>query len=184
VILFIAAFLLAEIHASAAPAPTVNPALEPCVEADALLDVQLGSANNVAGDGFRFKLSRRVPKTVSQAEIPAGTIGYGIVSYAQHAGSGGQAGTMILEPRYLALRDGTHVQVMADPAGPDLVRSGRNKNAPGLLEAVPMIGLAAGGYNALHRGKDIVLEKGMPLRIIIGDGLATSSCYVALPGIK
>jgi hypothetical protein len=182
--LLLALLLLAKVHATPMPAPTLSTTLERCVEADALLDVKLTTAINVAGDGFRFKTAGRIPKLGSQPEIPAGTLGYGVVSYSHHAGSGGQPGVMILEPRYLALGDGRHVQVMADPSGTDLIRNGKNKNAPGLLEQLPMIGLAAGGYNALHRGKEVVLEKGTLLRVIVGDGLADLSCYVILPQRK
>jgi hypothetical protein len=181
-ILFLSVLLLAaRVHATPTPAPTVNPALERCIEADALLDVKLSTANNVAGDAFRFTTAGRIPKIGLQPEIPAGTRGYGIISFSHHAGAGGQSGMLILEPRYVVLRDGRRVQVMADPAGPDLVRNGKSKNAPGILQQMPLIGLAAGGYNALHRGKEVVIDKGTLLRIIVGDGLADASCYVVLP---
>jgi len=70
---------------------------------------------------------------------------------------------------------------LSDPAAPSASQTVDTDDVPGPLEFLPGIGLAFGGYNALHRGKEVVLPQGTPLRIIIGDGLATASCYVFSP---
>jgi len=179
--LFIGLLFLVTGPSAPAPVPTFNAALKRCVEADVRLDVKLSTAVNVAGDGFRFKTTGYIPRFGSQPAITGGTPGYGVIAYSSHAGAGGQAGMMILEPRYIVLPDGRHIQVMADPSGPNRIRSGKNKNAPGILEQLPLIGMAAGGYNALHRGKEVVLDKETLLPVLVGDGLADSACYVVLP---
>jgi hypothetical protein len=157
-----------------APPPTQ------CIEANAQLDVTLNTAINSAGDAFTFTMVADTPKAGAIPAIPAGTRGYGVVAYAAHAGGGGAAGTIVIEPRYIALKDGRQVQVIADPLGRDRILNGKSKNAPSLVEQLPVIGWAAGGYNAMHHGKDVVLAKGTVFTVLIGDALATAACYVYL----
>jgi hypothetical protein len=152
-----------------------------CTVADAILITRIGSATATAGDSFTFKLAERVPAERNLPDIPAGTRGYGIVAYADHAHGAGQAGRLIVEPRYLALADGSHVQVMADPQLAEDVVEGSSRDLNGALSFVPGIGIAVTGYNALHRGKEVTLAPGTQFRVVIGDELATSECFVPPP---
>jgi hypothetical protein len=168
------------------PAPTVlreapPVALSRCVEADARLDVEVSTVKNVAGDAFWFTTIGDIAATKKYPAVPKGSRGYGVIAYATHAGAGGKSGTIILEPRFVALDDGRRVPIMSNPAGDQRVQSGKSKNAPSVPGFVPGIGLMFGGYNAFHRGKEVVLPKGTPLLLLVGDDLASGNCYITLP---
>jgi len=152
-----------------------------CPVAEAALITKLDSATATAGDSFTFKLIERVPAQRDLPAIPPGTRGYGVVAYADHAHGAGQAGRLVVEPRYLAMADGTHVQVMADPQLAESVVEGASRNLNGALGFVPGVGIAVTGYNALHRGKEVTLAPGTQFRIVIGDELATAECFVPSP---
>lgn len=152
-----------------------------CTVAEATLITRIASATATAGDSFTFKLAEHVRAERNLPDIPAGTRGYGVVAYADHAHGAGQAGRLIVEPRYLALADGTHVQVMADPQLAESVVEGSSRDLNGALSFVPGIGIAVTGYNALHRGKEVTLAPGTQFRIVIGDELATAECFVPSP---
>ena len=146
-----------------------------CIVADVVLLSNLDSRHVLAGDSFQFKTVAKVPATPTLPVIPAGTKGYGIVAFAQHAGPNGQAGRIVLEPRFLRLADGTHVAAAADPHLEDQFAEGASRNAPD-IGIVPLVGVAVGAYNALHRGKEIVIAAGTPLRLVLGDDLALKRC--------
>ena len=158
------------------------PQLPQCLQADAQLETKLDTAVNGAGDAFAFSILDRVPAVGTLPEIPAGAKGYGIVLYVQHARSSGVPGLMVLEPRFIRVEGDAHVPVMPDPALQNgVLMQGASGNAPGALEYVPFVGLAFSGYNVLHHGKEIVVPKGARFKVIVGDDLATSTCYVAPP---
>jgi hypothetical protein len=165
------------------PAPVAVPELTRCVEANARLEVPLSSTNLSAGDAFAFSVPSAVAATAKTPGIPRGTRGYGVVAYVRHAGAGGLGGLLVLEPRYVVLVGGRHVPVMANPSNPDRLKSGASRDAPDALSYIPVVGLAFSGYNALHRGREVKLGKGTPLRILIGDELAASSCYLLQPEV-
>jgi len=154
------------------------PALKRRVETTARLDVELSTIRNVAGDAFGFTLLDGVEPTETHPLIPSGAKGYGMIAYSTHAGPGGKAGMLVLEPRYVALSDGRRVPVMADPVADERIVNGKSQNAPGGADFIPGIGLMVGGYNALHRGKEVVIPKGTPLLLLVGDELAAGACYV------
>jgi hypothetical protein len=142
---------------------------------------KLDSAVTTAGDSFTFKITESVPATASTPAITPGTRGYGIVSFADHARGSGTPGRMVVEPRFLRLPGGAHVQVIGDPQLAEDFVVGSTRNLNGAFAFVPGIGLAVGGYNALHRGKEVVIAKGTPFSVLIGDGLATGDCFVPPP---
>ncbi len=155
------------------PRPRILPL---CVTAEAKLTEALSSSGNNAGDVFPFKL---VGSVVGHGDVPdlrAGTPGYGVISFAMHARMAGGAGFFSLEPRYLALHDGRHLPAMADPRLDDQIVSGASRNAPDALGFVPILGWAAQGYNAIHRGKEVIVPAGTQLRLVLGDDLLLNRC--------
>ncbi len=169
-------------RSSGALAMTDVPALPRCAVADAELVTRLDSAVNTAGDAFTFRIVEPVDARGALPAIAAGTKGFGVVAFADHAHGSGAPGKLVVEPRYLAMPDGSHFPVMADPQLAENFAEGSTRNVPGALELVPGIGLAVTGYNALHRGKEVVLEKGMPFRVVLGDDLASAACFIPPPG--
>lgn len=165
----------------AAGADIDAPPLPRCREADAQLITKLDSAANAAGDAFIFKIVTHVAAQGKLPEIPAHTRGYGVVAFADHAHGSGQPGRLVVEPRYLKLPDGTHVPVMADPQLAEAFVQGETRNLTSALAFVPGIGLAVGGYNAIHRGREVSIAAGTPFRVLLGDDLATAECFVPPP---
>ncbi len=147
-----------------------------CVTTEAKLTMTLDSRRNNAGDPFTFKTVGRVVGSGHIPDVRAGTPGYGVVTFAMHAHMGGGAGFFVLEPRFLTLHGGRHVPAMADPRLDDQVASGASHNAPDALGFVPVLGWAIGGYNALHRGKEVTIPAGTALRLVLGDDLALKRC--------
>ncbi len=169
------------VNASAGRAMTDVPALPRCEVADAELVTRLDSAVNTAGDAFTFRIAEPVEARGSRPAISAGTKGYGVVAFADHAHGAGTPGKLVVEPRFVILADGSHYPVMADPQLGENFAEGSTRNVPGALELVPGIGLAVTGYNALHRGKEVVLAHGLPFRVVLGDDLAAAACFVPPP---
>jgi hypothetical protein len=157
------------------------PPLPRCEVADAHLVTRLDSAVNTPGDAFTFTLAESVAARGSAPAIAEGTKGFGVVAFADHAHGSGAPGKLVVEPRYLLLPDGTHYPVMADPELGENFVEGSTRNVPGALELVPGIGLAVTGYNALHRGKEVVLAAGLAFRVVLGDELAAAECFVPPP---
>jgi hypothetical protein len=175
--------LCAFLIAATAPAAATDeiPTVPRCIDVDAMILSKIDSAVAVAGDSFTFKVTERVLPTKSTPEIPAGTRGYGVVSYADHAHGAGTPGRLALEPRFLRLADGTHVQVLADPQLAETFAQGSTGNVTGALGFIPGLGLPVAGYNALHHGREVVVAKGTLFSLLIGDGLASGECFVPPP---
>ena len=71
--------------------------------------------------------------------------------------------------------------VIADPQLSESFVQGQTRNLSGAFAFVPGFGLAVGGYNALHRGREVVIAIGTPFRIVLGDALAMGECFVPPP---
>src|SRR6185437_4446578 len=137
----------------------------------------VNSSTAKPGDFFRFETINAV--TVgSKVVIPARTMGYGIVAVASPAGSGGRAGTLVLEPRYLVLPSGDHLGVVLNHNTGDLQRSGTSGNMPGYLGAIPIpgVGAAIGIFNFFHHGRDIEVKKGAAFTIFPSDSPSSEKC--------
>ena len=149
--------------------------LPPCIVADAELVSNLDSRHVLSGDSFTFRILAKIPASRTVPEIPAGSKGYGVISFAQHAGANGQPGRIVFEPRFIRLAGNVHVPAMADPHLQDEYVTGASRNAPD-IGVVPVLGIAVGAYNALHRGKEIDVPAGTPLRVVLGDDLPLRRC--------
>lgn len=138
------------------------------------------SSSALPGDFFRFQTINAVTAG-KHVVIPQRTMGYGIVTVAAPAGKGGRAGTLVLEPRYLELPDGTHLGVVLDHHSGDLERSGSTGSVPGYLGAIPIpgVGAAIGIFNYFHNGKNIVVKRGTIFPIFPSDSPDTERCQSA-----
>ena len=173
-----AALAAALFSASVAPAGALTGVPKPrCIAADTVLVSKLDSRKTLAGDRFVFKVVGSIPASQNLPAIPEGTLGYGVISLAQHAAAAGQPGRLVLEPRFVELAAGWHVPAIRDPKLDDGFVEGERRNAPDALSLVPVVGaVAVGGYNAIHRGRDIEIPAGTPMRVILGDDLALGRC--------
>ncbi len=149
--------------------------------ADAKLISRLDTRHVVPGGRFTFKIVARVPASGDVPEIPAGAFGFGVIVVAEHAGANGRAGRVAFEPRFVGLRDDVRVPAMADPRVGETYLEGDTRNAPGNLAFVPFLGIAVGGYNALHRGREVVVDPGTLFRVVLGDDLALGRCADPAP---
>jgi hypothetical protein len=172
----VAASVLAAFAAPAlaqqAPADT-RPA---CVRTLVALEDTLDSAKSKGGEAFKFRLVEAA-RASDGTVVPAGTLGYGIVSNVQHAERGGRPGYLALEARFFVLGDGKHVATIIDWAtdqGSTAV--GSTANAPYVLGLIPIVGYAVGGYDAMHHGKDATIPRGTRVAVFIGDDAALGAC--------
>lgn len=137
----------------------------------------VNSARARPGDFFRFQTVNAVTAG-ARVVIPARTMGYGIVAIASPAGRGGRAGSLVLEPRYLVLPDGTHLGVVLNHRTNALDRTGKSGNAPGILGAIPVpgVGAAVGIFNYFHNGKNIEVQRGSVFTIFPSDDPSVERC--------
>ena len=157
-------------------------AADACVHATVALTDAVDSANALAGDSFRFRV---VDATTASdgTQIPEGAVGYGVISYADHAHRGGRGGTLVLEPRLVALDNGKRISVIGDrSADGAATTTGASKNAPSFLGAIPFVGYALGPYGFLHHGANVTLPAGTRLSVVVGDDLAMATCRLAKHG--
>lgn len=151
------------------------PNVPPCTTvAVAMLDT-IDSATAHLGDFFRFETVTAISDG-QRVVVPAHTIGYGVVSVASAAGSGGRAGTLVLEPEYLVLPNKIELGVVLDHYAGDMMSSGRSGELPGYLGMAPLLGAAIGLFNAFHHGQNVVVKKGTKFSIFPADGPQTQRC--------
>lgn len=152
-------------------------ALDPCTVVAVEMVNTVNSAQARPGDFFRFQTVNAV--TVgARVVIPARTMGYGIVAIASPAGREGRAGSLVLEPRYLVLPDGTHLGVVLNHHTNALDPTGKSGDAPGLLGAIPVpgVGAAVGIFNYFHKGKNIEVQRGSVFTIFPSDDPSVERC--------
>jgi len=100
------------------------------------------SATAKAGEFFQFQTVNAVTHG-RHIVIPMHTPGWGVISVAGAAGAHGQAGTLLLDPRFLKLPGGRKLSVVLDHNGSALQKNGNSGNAPGYLGAIPVPGVGA-----------------------------------------
>lgn len=135
------------------------------------------SATVKAGEFFQFQTVNAVTHG-NRIVIPMHTPGWGVISVAGAAGPHGQAGTLLLDPRFLELPGGRKLSVVLDHNGSALQKSGSSGNAPGYLGAIPLPGLGAaiGAFNYFHHGNNITVPKGTMFAVFPSDDPATANC--------
>ena len=161
----------------AAPSHRTPLGIDPCTVVAVEMIDKVSSADARPGDFFRFQTVNAVTHG-TRVVIPARTMGYGIVSIASPAGRGGRAGSLVLEPRYLVLPNGTHLGVVLNHHTSGLDRSGKSGDAPGLLGAIPIpgVGAAVGLFNYFHHGKDIEVDRGTVFTVFPSDDPSVERC--------
>ncbi len=169
--------------AAAVPlAAASQPVVRPCVHALVAVLDDIDSAHARSGDVFEFRLAENAVAP-DGTPLQAGQLGYGIIANASHANKGGQPGYLALETRFFALADGRHIPVLIDRHNDDSsVATGASGNAPWALGLIPFVGYAAGGYDALHHGRDAAILKGTRVSVLIGDDAALGACRLPTPG--
>ena len=129
-----------------------------------------------SGEPFHFKVSQDAVLD-DGTKIPAGTIGYGLVSTASAAGRHNHDGSIGLEPRYLVVPKSkgglTRVQVTMNPNLPVVW----TPNEPLLNKAashvpLPIPGLIMTGVNEFRWGRNITLGPGFGFSVIVVDDLS------------
>jgi hypothetical protein len=130
-----------------------------------------GSAK--AGEPFRFRVSQDAVLD-DGTPIPAGTMGYGIISEANPASRGNKDGLIALEPRYLVVpkeKGGVmRVQVTMNPTLPVVW----TPNVPLLRAAandLPIPGIIMSGVNSVRWGRNITLGSGFTFSVVAVDNL-------------
>jgi len=147
----------------------------------ATIDV-VDSAGARPGDPFQFRTVSPIAAP-DGTRIPEGNLGYGIIASATHAGRSGQAGVIALEPRFLALADGTDIPVIADRrTDANANASGASRNIPGIAGAIPFAGYILTPYNFIHHGSDIQLPVGTRLSVLVGNDVARGACRIPPSG--
>jgi hypothetical protein len=121
----------------------------------------VNSAGGYSGEVFRFKTTQAVNTNGSQ--IPAGTIGYGIVLSAIPASNRARNGVIVLEPRFLLL-NGREYQVAGDPRDGSILTHGASFLTQG-AGAVPLPGFGVAVSEATH-GSNITIGPGYNFHVV------------------
>jgi hypothetical protein len=170
----LAAFILTIGVASPSPKP---PELEPCTIVAVEMLETVSSTDARPGDFFRFQTVNAVTAG-KDVVIPARTMGYGDVTISSPAGREGHSGVLVLEPRYLILPNGRHVGVELNHNSDSLQKSSSSDNPPSYLGALPIpgVGLALGAFDYFHRGKDVVVPRGLIFTVFPSDDPSVERC--------
>jgi len=171
------ALMLCFLAIGAAPAPPAAASLDPCTVVAVEMLESVDSAEARPGDFFRFETVNAVTSR-AKVVIPARTLGYGVVAVASPAGRQGRPGTLVLEPRYLVLPSGRHVDVVLNHNTDSLEKAGASQMVPGILGAIPVPGvdLAIAGFNYFHHGKNIIVPRGLIFTVFPSDDPAVERC--------
>jgi hypothetical protein len=166
--------------AALAPAPSraYVTGTPPCSRDTIYLENDIDTARARAGDPFVFR-TFEAATAPGGFEVPANTVGYGVVAISHHADRGGRGGYVVLETRFILLANGDHLGVTIDwAAAQRATATGSSQNAPGFLGAIPFVGYVLGPYGFLHHGKDVTIPRGARLPVILGDDQPTGGCRV------
>jgi hypothetical protein len=109
--------------------------------------------------------------------IPVGTLGYGVVRYADAAGPHAHDGILALEPRYLIVPKPSggvkRVEVTMNPTLPvTYTPAGMLSQGMSAAQAVPVAGLAVTAVNVVRWGRNLTLGPGFAFSVLPVDNLA------------
>ncbi|GAC1309181.1 MAG: hypothetical protein NVSMB19_22780 [Vulcanimicrobiaceae bacterium] len=163
----------------AAPGPAPRRHGPECPTVDVALAATIDSKHARPGDRFEFVTLDTIH--VNLEPISRGTRGAGFIETLAHSRGNGRPGYLILDARYLRLRDGRHVPASFAPGSDGRSAafiSAGSTDAPGMLGYTPLVA-ATSVYNVFHHGKDAALVRGSRVPLIVGDGLAAGTCSVS-----
>jgi hypothetical protein len=152
-------------------------ALDECTVVAAQMMDNVDSSDARPGDFFRFETVNAVTNG-AKIVIPARTMGYGVVTVASPASRDAHPGTLVLEPRYLALPDGKRLGIVLNHNTDPLEKAGASTSVPGYLGAIPFfgVGAAVGIFNYFHKGKNIVVPRGTIFTFFPSDDPSVERC--------
>lgn len=151
-----------------------------CARTDVVMTTDVDSAHARSGDAFGFKTVDPI-RAPDGTPIPPGTPGYGVVAISQHAERGGRGGYVVIEARFLLLPN-EHVPVTIDwTTATRVAVTGASRNIPGIAGAIPFVGYVLGPYGFIHHGKDISIEPGTRIPVLVGDDVALATCRIVPP---
>lgn len=174
------ALILACAGTASAHTPSLRPetiALESCTVVAVEMVDNISSAQAKAGDFFRFETVNAATNG-NTIVLPARTMGYGVVAIASSAGRSGRPGTLVLEPRYFVMPNGSHLGVVLNHNTGSLQRNGTTGSVPGYLGAIPLpgVGAAIGIFNYFHKGRDIEVPRGTMFSVFPSDAPDVEHC--------
>jgi hypothetical protein len=151
--------------------------LDPCTVIAVQMMDKVDSAEARPGDFFRFETINAVTSGAAIV-IPARTMGEGIVAVASAAGREAHGGVLVLEPRYLVLPNGRHLDVVLNHNTASLDEAGASNGIPGYLGAIPVpgVGAAVGAFNYFRHGKNIVVPRGATFTVFPSDDPSVERC--------
>jgi hypothetical protein len=131
-----------------------------------------------AGTAFRFRVTEPAASD-DGTQIPAGTVGYGIVRAASAAGRHNHDGSLTLEPRYLIVpkpKGGfARLSITMNPTLPvTWTPSEPLLNKAASRVPLPVPGLIMSGVNMVRWGRNITLGPGFTFTVLPVDDLAKS----------
>jgi hypothetical protein len=144
--------------------------------------IQVGMVDKVysgtsrSGGVFRFKVVES--QTLDDGTmIPVGTLGYGVIRYADAAGPHAHDGMLALEPRYLVVpkpQGGVkRVEVTMNPTLPvTYTPAGLLSQGMSAAQSVPVAGLAVTAVNVVRWGRNLTLGPGFEFSVLPVDNLA------------
>lgn len=118
----------------------------------------VNSATAHVGDSFTFRTTESA--RVSNTFVPAGTLGYGVVTAVSHA-VGTHRGTLTLNPQYLQLTSGARVDVVPASSG-ETSYAARRHFFPGIVPVGPII--VVGGVQ--NPGRDVTIGPGTNFDVV------------------
>jgi hypothetical protein len=139
---------------------------------------KVDSSDARPGDFFRFETINAVTAGAAVV-VPERTMGEGVVAVASPAGAhDARPGTLVLEPRYLILPNGKHLDVVLNHNTTSLIENGASVGIPGYLGAIPIpgVGAAIGVFNYFHKGKNILVPRGTEFTVFPSDDPSVEHC--------
>jgi hypothetical protein len=121
----------------------------------------VSSAGGYSGQVFQFKTTAAASS--NGIDVPAGTLGYGVVLSAVPASNRARNGIVVLEPRFL-LVDGQQVQVTGDPQDGSILSHGASLLGTS-AGAIPVPGLGLAIDEAI-KGTNITVGPGYNFHVV------------------
>ena len=130
-------------------------------EIPATMLTTVSSAGGYSGQVFRFKTTQTISSNGTQ--VPAGTLGYGIVLSAIPASNRARNGVLVLEPRFLLLGN-QEVQIAGDPRDASILTHGASVVTQG-ASAVPLPGFGT-VFSEATKGSNITIGPGYNFHVV------------------